>query len=115
MMLQALQDHPSVRQWFVSAVGMHDLSDGDPAVLHSMDDTIKTVLFSQRVGSHFNNQDAYTDAQVMSSDPCAQAHRGRGLPLPGHSLIANMECWKSASDAGRLSCHSHTVPQILLH
>ncbi|KAL0025693.1 hypothetical protein WJX77_004751 [Trebouxia sp. C0004] len=47
---------------------MHDLSNGDPAVLHSMDDTLKTVLFSQHVGSDFNNQDAYTDAQVMSSD-----------------------------------------------
>jgi len=67
-LLQALQNYPAVRRWLVSAVGMHDLSGGDPAVLHSMDDTIKTVLFSQHMDSDFNNPDAYTDAQVMSSD-----------------------------------------------
>ena len=114
MVLQALQDHPSVKQWLVSVVGMHDLSDGDPAVLHSMDDTIKMALFSQHVGPDFNNQDAYTDAQVMSSDGVLiHVHKHIVAKACPYLAMASSPTWNAGNEPVKLDA-SHATATLFL-
>ncbi len=113
-LLQALQNYPAVRRWLVSAVGMHDLSGGDPAVLHSMDDTIKTVLFSHHMGPDFNNQDTYTDAQVMSSDRMLiHVHKHVVAKACPYLAIASSPTWNTGNQPVMLDA-SHATATLFL-
>ncbi len=84
------------------------------AVLHSMDDTIKMALFSQHVGPDFNNQDAYTDAQVMSSDGVLiHVHKHIVAKACPYLAIASSPTWNAGNEPVKLDA-SHATATLFL-